>query len=576
MNNAGLACDTMVSHRPRRNLAGYIDIEGREVDPLDEHEVRAVVREMIERDGIAALAVSGFAATINPMHELRIKALVAEEFGLTVCCGHEFSDLLDFSVRAQTAVLNARIIPLMLRFFSDLQGLLERRGIRAPVMVVKGDGTLISAAMARQRPVETILSGPAASVAGAKMLTGLADATVVDMGGTTTDIAEIRGGAVAVRERGARVGGYFTHVRALDMQTAGLGGDSLIRWTKSGFVLGPKRVMPLVCAAAIDGTGVAAALRRLGGKSYPRSGQTILLAMPGGIPEGGLAVREAALLALVRERTLAIDEATTALGVISPRFLPTESLLQGGAVGISGLTPTDLLHFRGAYRKWQPEAANLAINYLAGALGVTAEALVEDLFRQIGQRLGEELFRHVALAGDEAGGAGGYEATDQYLLSCLLGRKSSERHELTITFRQPIIGVGAPIGYFLPEAAKRFNCPLLLPVDGDVANALGAITSHVAVRRRLVICPDGKGGYLVDGVCGTPRYTSLAAAEQWAREYLRQAVLLLARKAGTCGEEVAITVNDRIVKASGGVPIFLERILVGALIGQPDPKAVGE
>lgn len=217
----------------------------------------------IDRDGVTAFAVSGFGGTVNPAHELEIKNILIEESGMVVCCGHELSDMLNFAVRAQTAVLNARIIPRMIKFFKELDDVLEKRNIGAPVMVVKGDGTLISSSMAKDRPVETILSGPAASVAGAKLLTGLDNATVVDIGGTTTDTADLVDGLVEVCESGAQVGGLATHVKALNMRTVGLGGDSLIQWEKGELLLGPRRVGPIVWADSRPQGGVDLALNHM-------------------------------------------------------------------------------------------------------------------------------------------------------------------------------------------------------------------------------------------------------------------------------------------------------------------------
>src|SRR5690606_39620123 len=101
-----------------------------------------------------------------------------------------------------------------------------RRGISAPLMVVRGDGALVSAALARERPIETILSGPAASIAGASWLTGERDALVSDIGGTTTDVCLLRDGRPAIDPEGARVGAFRTMVEAVAMRTTRPGGDS--------------------------------------------------------------------------------------------------------------------------------------------------------------------------------------------------------------------------------------------------------------------------------------------------------------------------------------------------------------
>ena len=126
-----------------------------------------------------------------------------------------------------------------------MAGLLAERGIKAPLMVVKGDGSLIEAAVAMACPVETILSGPAASVVGAHHLSGEKDVFVSDMGGTTTDIALLSGGRPVLNRDGATVGGFRTMVEAVGVHTFGLGGDSEARLNEDGLIVGPRRVMPL-------------------------------------------------------------------------------------------------------------------------------------------------------------------------------------------------------------------------------------------------------------------------------------------------------------------------------------------
>ena len=115
-------------------------------------------------------------------------------------------------------------------------------GLFVPLMIVKGDGTLLAAEQARERPVETILSGPAASIIGGRHLSGCKDALVVDMGGTTTDMAILSGGRVEVDPDGAMVGSWKTHVKAARVRTVGLGGDSIFSTADGrleGLTVGP-------------------------------------------------------------------------------------------------------------------------------------------------------------------------------------------------------------------------------------------------------------------------------------------------------------------------------------------------
>ena len=124
--------------------------------------------------------------------------------------------------------------------------MLADEAIDAPLMIVKGDGSLMKAEIALEYPVETILSGPAASVVGAGFLTGLEDFVVSDMGGTTTDIAVVSGGRPVISDEGALVGAWRTMVEAVDVRTSGLGGDSEVCFDRQlRLRVGPRKAMPL-------------------------------------------------------------------------------------------------------------------------------------------------------------------------------------------------------------------------------------------------------------------------------------------------------------------------------------------
>ncbi len=135
---------------------------------LDVAAVRAAILEHAPK--VAAFAVSGYFSVRNPAHEIAVRALVRELTGEPVTCGHELTSKLDAPRRALTAALNARLIPQLQQLVQAVEGLLARKGIKAPLMVVKGDGSLIKSDLALTCPVETILSGPAASLVGARHL----------------------------------------------------------------------------------------------------------------------------------------------------------------------------------------------------------------------------------------------------------------------------------------------------------------------------------------------------------------------------------------------------------------------
>ena len=203
-------------------VAGGHTPHGAEAEPLDTEALAAAVTEI-------APSVDGFAVTSqfsvrNADHEIAARDLIRERTGLPVTCSHELADELDGPKRSVTALLNARMIALIDEFVSTTTEVLDLQGIGAPIMVVRGNGSLVSADFVRERPVETILSGPAASLLGAAHLVGEKDAIISDIGGTTTDIAALRDGRFDLGAKGATVGGHQTMVEAVAMA------DSWSRW----------------------------------------------------------------------------------------------------------------------------------------------------------------------------------------------------------------------------------------------------------------------------------------------------------------------------------------------------------
>ncbi len=578
MDGGGAISSELISHTPRCTVKGYINISGEEIEPIDAEEIRAVVRKMASADGVTAFAVSGFAGSINPAHELAVKKIIEDETGMVACCGHELSDLLNFVVRAQTAVLNARIIPRMVKFFRELGQVLEKRNISAPVMVVKGDGTLMADAMALERPVETTLSGPAASVAGAKLLTGLSNAMVVDIGGTTTDTADICDDLVAVCESGAHVGGFVTHVKALDMRTSGLGGDSLIRWQagREEFSIGPRRVGPLVWAGHFSEGAVFEALHYMEQHTQHKLEQVIFVAMDGEFPFEPTE-REQVIYDLLRRRPHAPEELAANLNILSPLFLPMARMEGSGLVQRCGLTPTDLLHVQGEFSRWDPQPARQMLTMLSSITRKSIVELIDELLGKIHRDLALELFKkqlYKDIPGEEAERSA---VARQLILNILqpedaTGAKSGKnsRYRLRAQLNYPVIGIGAPVQHFLPQAGKLLNAEVVIPPDADVANAVGAITSRIVIKQKLVICPNSAGNYIVEGVAGNRSFKSLSEAEAWTVEFLKKSVRSQAEKAGTSRKTIAMEIDDRVIDAGNGLSLFLYRSITATLQGSPD------
>jgi N-methylhydantoinase A/oxoprolinase/acetone carboxylase beta subunit len=295
---------------PALVLAGGHGHAGQEAAALD----RAGLEAWLAEDrGISAYAVAAQFATRNPAHELAAAEIIRARTGRPVSCSHHLSAKLGGPKRALTALLNARLIGMIARLIERAEVTLHDLGIDAPLKVVRGDGALISAEQAKERPIETILSGPAASLVGARWMTGARDALVSDIGGTTTDIALLRDGRPAIDPAGAQVGPWRTMVEAVAMRTTGLGGDSEVHLREEGLEgglwLGPRRLVP-VSLMAVEAAGVVhdaldAQLRR---ETPGEHDGRFLRAVPGMEAEG-LGEKDMALLERIGAGVCALGDA---------------------------------------------------------------------------------------------------------------------------------------------------------------------------------------------------------------------------------------------------------------------------
>jgi len=557
-------------HEPKARIDGRLSIAGEETEPVDEAQVRKIVRDMVSGKGVQAFAVSGFAGAINPDHELVVKRIVHEETGTPTTCGHELSAILDFKIRATTAVLNARIVPRLGALITHLESVLRKEGLGAPIVVVKGDGTLIGSEMARTRPVETIFSGPAASVAGARHLTGLEDALVVDMGGTTTDTAALEQGSVRVCSSGSTVAGRRTHVRALDIRTAGLGGDSLIVREKEGFRIGPRRVAPIAWLGANHG-GAEVAIDDLASRRhrFRSSGRNMqILVATGTTDDLELTQLERRVIGLLRQRPHSIDELIRKTDVTIYRHLPLERLEETFAIQRCGLTPTDLLHLAGEFERWDTTAAGKFFKIVAELDGTDEIPLRERLIESVARSLALEIVKRQL---DE-------QVDPEALHHCPVCRTlldnlfsgGNGHYRVHFDFKRPVIGIGAPISFFLPRAAAMIEARAVLPEHADVANAIGAITSKVVIERRVRIVPAEGSGFFIEGLSGARRFMNFDKVDAFAKNELAGMVRRLAKLAGTSSRTVTIETEDQLPEDAGGHPVFLGRIVKARLSGPPD------
>jgi N-methylhydantoinase A/oxoprolinase/acetone carboxylase beta subunit len=296
-------------------------------------------------------------------------------------CGHELSHKLNARLRATTTILNAHLIPIIRDLLQSVRKVLDGFSIQAPLMVVKGDGSLFREEVCLSRPVETILSGPAASVVGASSLLGhLKDEVVViDIGGTTSDIAILQGGYPKLNRNGVAIGPWQTHVTAVDVRTVGLGGDSHVRKNHYGEILiGARRVEPL-CFLAKRFAGVIHQMRSLHSQPVNDSRFTPIAFWFRTDKEKppNLTDRVEKILKALSEGPLNIFEMAKELDEY-PIALRDEltDLEHQGMLRMAGFTPTDIFHIRNLYDPGVRECSLMAAQFLAKQMGMDMETLL--------------------------------------------------------------------------------------------------------------------------------------------------------------------------------------------------------
>jgi len=558
-------------HAPMVVIRGRLEIDGTEIEPVDAGQVRDTAQELIRRSGVTAFAVGGYAAHANPAHELQVKAIIREATGLSVTCSHELSSALHYRIRAETAALNARIIPCLEALLNRITEALDGAGVKAPVMVVRSDGSFMSLAAALEKPLETMLSGPAASAAGAGWLAQCADALVADIGGTTTDTAMLVGGRVRMNPEGACIGGWQTHIRALDLQTTGLGGDSHVHFRDQLILLGPERVSPVSWLATTH-PGTAKALDWIEARAesgHLSSSDMILLVATGKHPPEDLTDTETAILAYLHQRPYSLHELTAALGKPHPAMVPLRRLLGSLLVQRCGFTPTDALHVAGRVSLWDHAAALRLATIHAARFHANPVEWVLRVLTQFERTLAAEILRK-QLADDAPVTTPGSDPLSVAMINRILDQDKTGGLRLQASLLHPVIGIGAPAACFVPDACIRLNAQAVIPPHADVANAVGAIIGSISITHQIRITTDENGLMHLGGVPDAPVYKTIEEATAGADTYLRDFLAKKAARAGCRAPAITITGADATAPSTDGTTIFICRTIEGQATGAPD------
>jgi N-methylhydantoinase A/oxoprolinase/acetone carboxylase beta subunit len=496
-------------------IKGGFDSIGRTVEPLDKEELKEAIKEVSQ--GVDALVVSCIFGVYNSWQESEAADMIKEMTVLPVVMGHTLTGELGIKERTVTAILNAKLIPIIEDFLASVKSSLANRGIHARILVFKGDGGLMTIETAMQRPVETILSGPAASLIGGKVLSGLDTSILVDVGGTSTDIAYLDDGFPRINLDGAMVGQWRTRVKALDMWTCGLGGDSAVRVGRNGdLIIGPDRVVPLAIAATMR-NDLKQAMEANGETTYYVAGKGDLK---------NLTESESIIYHyLAQEGPRSLFETMDAVKDVILVKDTLVALMTRGNVLSTGLTPTDIMHLNGDFVVGDKEASRIGLQLLATKMDDTPDNLAKRIMERVVSRIGEEIL--MKTMADEAGPMTSSLAIDQ-MLHAVAGEKVFSHMSLRASLDRPIVGVGAPAQILVKPLEGRMDAKVVIPPNFDVGNAVGAVCSLISESITVEVYPrDDK--FIVFSQFGSPsEYRHLEEAIQSARsnaeQYVRQKV----------------------------------------------------
>lgn len=470
--------DWVLGCKSARFVKGEFDSLGRMVEAQDEEELSAAITEVAKE--VDAIVISGMFSVANPWHEEHAAELARQLTHLPVVTGHTLTGELGIKERTITAVLNAKLLPVIEEFLTAVKSALTAMNIKARILVFKGDGGLMSLEMARERPVETILSGPAASLMGGKALSQLDDCIVVDVGGTSTDIAFLEGGFPRLDMEGAIVGDWRTRVKAIDMWTCGLGGDSLVSLSEDGdLLIGPQRVVPLAVASTMRDDFKRRLLAAQDTTFYVigKSDLTNLNASERKVHSFIAANGPSSLY----ETMDGVKDVVLVNDCI-------RSLMKRGNLLRTGLTPTDLMHLSGEYSRGDAEASRIGLQILAQKMDADPETLAARIMTRVVTRIGEEIVKK-AMA-DSVGPMPSSKQIDS-MLHATVGEKSFPRLSLRAALDRPIVGIGAPASILIGPLAKRMDAQVVIPENYDVGNAVGAVLSEMTESTSIEISPVG-------------------------------------------------------------------------------------
>lgn len=537
-------------------VKGGHDHHGAEIVSLDMEAVEAFVRQV--KDKVSAFAVSSYFSVRNPAHELAIKTHVQKLTGLPVVCGHELSLDLGAYERGITAYLNAQLIPIANQFIRSIKEEIARRGMNSRLLMLKCDGSVVGINEALEKPIESIFSGPAASLVGASHLSGLETCAVIDVGGTSTDVSMLEKGLPELCTEGAIVGGWQTKVKAIRMETSAMGGDSHIWVMNMKINIGPRRVIPL-CVAAVKYPGFLEALKKgriPGAMHLEENVQPTKFFVKTGLEASDLGKLEQELFDRIGDFPTSLNEIFwETQKTLSPGLL--DPLIRKRLIQAIGFTPTDALHVLGEYTSWDREASRVGAKLLERYTQIEHIKLCKQIKQDVARNMALNLVSFILK-----------DVPPQEIEKILLSDRFTQ-----FRMKIPVVLIGGPVAAYVEELKQILDAEIIVPKYAEVGNAVGAVVGKGIKRIEILIkstyTKDRKKLILLFSPQGRETFGTYPEALEYAGVLGRKLVMEYMTEAGLDKGQVQIELSKKDISLSeaGTIPVETKLVFVG--IGMP-------
>ncbi len=551
---------------------GGHNADGIEIQKLKLYEIDKFLKRNLDK--IESIAITSQFSTRNPDHENRIKEYIRKKVQLPITCSHDLTFNLNGPKRAITCVLNASLTNIIDGLLIDIEKIIFEKNLKSKLMIVKGDGSLINANTARLKPIDTTMSGPAASSVGAVWLTNKKNAIVVDIGGTTTDISLIKSGFPSISKKGAEIGKWETMVESLSIKTTGLGGDSEVSLPQNNLFnnlqIGPKRIIPLSLGAKNEPLIIEFLQKQ---SAYPISSKTdgffVWKKHLNDNPNWLSKIEMLAYKNLNNKKPIPISDAAPNQSLLGAY----KRLINYNLVEISGFTPTDAAHVLKIFNGFCTEAAELGAlifskqknasgNLIAQTKEEFSEIVIKSLIDESAFSICDFVLSNETMNFKEN------RLKKDFLLQEILSGEKRKLAQIDLKINLPIISIGASAPCYYPKISSKLKTKNIIPENFSVAGAVGAAVGSIKQTVKILITKSENDKFRVHFSSKPKIYSNLSDAVNKAKIISKELAYKRCHSNGAKKIFTKINVIKNEIILSKNKNIFLEYIIIATAQGK--------